>query len=87
MTPEDLMNVAREALLLAVVVSAPPVLAAAAAGLVVSIIQAATQIQEQTIAFAARAVAAIAALFAAGPYISARLTMFTETVFNSLGGG
>jgi flagellar biosynthetic protein FliQ len=87
MTPADLMAIAREALLLALVISAPPVLAAAAAGVVVAIIQAATQIQEQTIGFAARAVAAIAALLAAGPFIVERLTHFTETVFVRLGGG
>ena len=78
---EVLVTTAREGLYLLVLLVGPPVGAALAAGLAVSILQTATQIQEQTIGFAVRALAVVAALAAAGPWIGAQLAAFTRAVF------
>ena len=78
MTADTLLTLAREVLLLAALVMAPPVGAAAVAGLFIATIQTATQVQEQTVAFAVRAAAVIAALIVAGPWIGAQVGAFTE---------
>ena len=49
MTPESVMTIGRQALELTLLVSAPPLLAALAVGLLVSVFQAATQINEMTL--------------------------------------
>ena len=84
MTPADLLDVAREGLYLAVLLVAPAVTAGAAAGLLVAVVQTATQVQEQTIGFAARAIAVVASLLVAGPWIGAQLRVFTELVFSKI---
>ena len=85
MTPEALLSVTREALYLLVLVVAPPVGASLVAGLGVSILQTATQIQEQTVGFAVRAAAVIASLLVAGPWIGEQLHTFTTAVFALVG--
>jgi type III secretion HrpO family protein len=84
MTPADLMEITREGLYLAVLLVGPPVIASAVAGLVVAVIQTATQVQEQTVSFAARAIAVVASLIAAGPWIGAQLRDFTATVLAAI---
>lgn len=81
MSDAALIAVTREGLYLLVLLVAPPVGAGVAAGLGVAVIQSATQIQEQTISFAVRAAAVVAALIVAGPWIAAQLHAFTEAVF------
>jgi flagellar biosynthesis protein FliQ len=74
-----LLSVAREALVLALVLSAPPLLAALAVGVVVGTLQAATQIQEPTVAVVPRIVAALGALGFAAPWVGARICRFAAT--------
>jgi len=81
LTADALFEVAREGLYLSVLLVAPPVGAAAAAGLAVAIVQAATQVQEQTVPFAAKAAATVAAIVAAGPWMAAQLEVFTASIF------
>lgn len=76
------VDIVREALYLFVLLVGPPVGAGAVAGLAVSVVQSATQIQEQTVSFAVRATAVIAALLAAGPWIGAQLVRFTSSVMS-----
>ena len=73
---EALLRVAREGLLLAVVVSAPVVAAALVVGLLVGLLQATTQIQEQTLTFVPKLVAVTLALLITGPWMSAQITRF-----------
>ena len=51
MTPETVIDIGREALMLTLLISAPPLLAGLAVGLIISIFQAVTQIQEFTLTF------------------------------------
>jgi len=76
-----LLLIAREGLYLALIASAPPVLASMFIGLFVSVIQATTQIQEQTLTFVPKLVGVFLSLAIAAPWIGAQLIRFTRLVF------
>lgn len=71
-----LLQLGREALLLVLVLSAPPLGAALLVGLVTGVLQAATQVQEQSLGVVPRLVAVVAALAVAAPWIGARTVRF-----------
>lgn len=71
-----LLQLGREALVVVLLVSAPPLGAALAIGLVTGVLQAATQVQEQTIGVVPRLVAVLGALALAAPWIGARVVRF-----------
>jgi flagellar biosynthetic protein FliQ len=75
-----ILRVAREGLLLVLVCSAPPLLAALAVGLVMGVLQAATQVQEQTLNLVPKIVAVTVALLVAGPWMGSQLLRFTEAL-------
>ena len=62
----------------------PPLLAAMAAGLVMSLLQAITQINEQTLSFVPKAAAVVAALAVSGSFMWSELSDFTRLVFDRL---
>lgn len=66
-------------------VASPVLLIALVVGLVISIIQAATQIQEQTLSFVPKLLAIIAALVIMGNFILNSLIEFTQTIFKTIG--
>ena len=77
MGPDALTALGREALLLVALASLPPLLASLCAGLVVGVLQAATQVQEGSVSSVAKLAAAGLALAGAGPWIAAQLARFT----------
>ncbi len=77
---DAILRVAREGLLLVLVCSAPPVLAALVVGLIMGVLQAATQIQEQTLSLVSKIVAVTVALLVAGPWMGSQLLRFTEAL-------
>jgi flagellar biosynthetic protein FliQ len=77
---EYLLRVLREGLYLVVLVSAPAVIAALCVSFVVGLFQAASQIQEPTVALVPRLVAVGATLVVFGPWIGAQLVRFTRAV-------
>ena len=79
-----LLSLGREALLLVLVVSAPPLLAALAVGLVTGVLQAATQVQEPSVAVVPRLAAVLGALTLAAPWIGARVVRFAQTCLDLL---
>jgi flagellar biosynthesis protein FliQ len=79
-----LLTLGREALLLVLLVSAPPLLAALAVGLVTGVLQAATQVQEPTVAVVPRLAAVLGALAVAAPWIGARVVRFAQASFDLL---
>lgn len=79
-----ILQVAREGLYLVLIASAPPVLTSMAVGLLVSVVQATTQIQEQTLTFVPKLVAVMASLAIAGPWIGEQLIRFTRVVFEGI---
>jgi type III secretory pathway component EscS len=74
------LRAAREGLLLVLLLSAPPLLASMAVGLVVGVVQAATQIQDQALGFVPKLVVVLLVLAAMGPVLGAQLVRFTETL-------
>lgn len=71
----------REGLLLVLLLSGPPLLASMVVGFVIGLLQAATQIQDQTLAFVPKLVVVMAVLAAMGPVLGASLVRFTQALF------
>ncbi|MCY1015445.1 flagellar biosynthesis protein FliQ [Pyxidicoccus sp. MSG2] len=78
----QLTFITQEALFLVLVVSAPPVLTSLLVGLLISVFQATTQIQEQTLTFAPKVVIVFGVLALTGPWIGSQLLRFTFHVFD-----
>jgi type III secretion HrpO family protein len=74
----ELMHLAQEALLLSLLVSLPVVGVAAIAGLLVAVFQAATQVQDFTLAHLPRLVVVALTLALAGPWMGAQIVQFTQ---------
>ncbi len=81
MTQEFVITVGREAMLTAFLLAAPPLITALVVGLVISIFQAVTQIQEMTLAIVPKMVAVLIALVIAYPWLLETLTSFTRNMF------
>jgi type III secretion protein S len=79
-----LLALGREALVVSLLVSAPPLLAALAVGLVTGVLQAATQVQEPSVAVVPRLAAVLGALAIAAPWIGARVVRFAAACFELL---
>jgi flagellar biosynthetic protein FliQ len=84
MTPEFVISVGREAMQVAFLLAAPPLITALVVGLVVSIFQAVTQIQEMTLAIIPKMVAILIALIIAFPWLLETLTVYTTNVFRAI---
>jgi type III secretory pathway component EscS len=77
----SLVEYAQQALVLATLVSLPVIGVAAVVGLLVAAIQAASQIQDPTIAHLPRVLAVTGALVVLGPWIGMQIAAFAERVF------
>jgi flagellar biosynthetic protein FliQ len=80
------MAIGQGALELTLMVSAPLLLAALVVGLVVSVFQAATQINEMTLSFIPKLIAIFAALLVAGPWIITMLTDYMRRLYTNIPG-
>jgi len=81
MTPETIVTIGQQALLVLLMVCAPMLLAALAVGLLVSIFQAATQINEMTLSFIPKLVAVFVTMIIAGPWIMSTLLDYIRRLF------
>lgn len=84
--PASAVDLIRETLLLAVVLAAPLLLVGMAAGLAIGLLQALTQIQDQTVSFVPKLLAMAAVLVACTPWLMTRMIEFTRSVFETAGG-
>ena len=84
MTQDVVLDLFREAFFLIVMMSTVLILPALVVGLIVSIFQAATQINEQTLSFLPRFITTIAALMMLGPWMLSKLTDFMEQLFRNI---
>ena len=82
----EALELTRQALVLVLVLSGPPIAAAAIVGLVVAFLQAATQLQEQTFAYACKFVAIVLMLFLTAALIGGSLYNYTERIFRDFPG-
>ena len=78
----EVLELTRYALWLVLILSGPPIAAAAIVGLVVAFLQAATQLQEQTFAYALKFVAIVLALFVTGSMIGGTLYAYSNRIFS-----
>ena len=84
MTPESVMSIGRHAIEITLMIAAPMLLIALAIGLIVSIFQAATQINEMTLSFIPKLVGIFIALMVAGPWMLAVLTDYIRQLFTNI---
>ncbi len=84
MTPESVMTLGRQGVEVTLMLAAPLLLAALAIGLIVSIFQAATQINEMTLSFIPKMVGIFVMLIVAGPWMMTVMTNFMRQVFTSI---
>ncbi|MCC6922997.1 MAG: flagellar biosynthesis protein FliQ [Nitrosomonas sp.] len=81
MTPESAMTIGRQALEMTLIVSAPLLLAALITGLIVSIFQAATQINEMTLSFIPKLFVMFLIMLLAGPWMISIMTDYMHQLF------
>ena len=84
MTPENVMDLAHKTLLVTSLISAPLLLIALITGLVIGMLQAATQINESTLSFIPKLLMLVLTLFVAGPWILRVLIDFTHELYTSI---
>lgn len=86
MTPETVMTIGRQALEVTMLVSAPMLLAALVTGLLVSIFQAATQINEMTLSFIPKLLVMFLMMILTGPWMITLLVDYMRQLFSSIPG-
>ncbi|MDQ5910986.1 MAG: flagellar biosynthesis protein FliQ [Pseudomonadota bacterium] len=84
MTPETILTLGQRALELTILVSAPMLLTGLAVGVLVSLFQAATQINEMTLTFVPKLLAIAAVLLLTGQWMLGLLIDFTQTLFKEI---
>ncbi|MBL4794794.1 MAG: type III secretion system export apparatus subunit SctS [Pseudomonadales bacterium] len=84
MTSAEVLNYSSNALILVLVLSMPPIIVATVAGLLVSLVQALTQIQEQTLPFGIKLVALGLTLYLTARWLGIELYNFATMVFDHI---
>ncbi len=87
MEQSEIASAVTDAVMTILIVSAPMLLIGLVAGLIISILQATTQINEQTIVFVVKILSVFLTLIIFGPWMLRQLTDFTERIFLLMGGG
>lgn len=85
MEPDAVIRIGREALLLTMLLSAVPVLATMVVGLVISLVQATVQLQEQTLTQVPKIVVVYVVLMAGGTWMLSLLLQFAESMLLGIG--
>ncbi len=86
MSQADISNIVRDAIVTALLVAAPFLLVTAAIGLFAAILQAATQVQEQSIPFILKIVAVGLVLLLLGTWIFNEMSDFTQRIMEQIDG-
>jgi len=84
MTPETILGLGQHALYVATLIAAPLLLTALAVGLLIGVIQAATQINEMTLSFIPKLIAMALVALIAGPWMLRVLVQYTHDLIVSL---
>jgi flagellar biosynthetic protein FliQ len=84
MTPGTVMEIGRQAIEVTLLMAAPPLLAALVVGLIISIFQAATQINESTLQFVPKLVALFVVIMLFGPWMLQYLIDYIQRLFGSI---
>jgi flagellar biosynthesis protein FliQ len=84
MDSNAIVTLLREGLFLILLLSAAPMLASLVIGLAVSMFQAVTQLQEQTLSYVPKVVAVLITIAILGPWMSAQTVRYAHTLFDSI---
>ena len=84
MDSAELTRLTAETLYLVLLVSAPALLVSLAVGFVVALLQAVTQVQDQTLSFVPKLVAVAAALVVMGGWMGAHMIRFTDSLWRAI---
>lgn len=84
LTQPEILTVIKDAVYVVLIASMPMLGAALAIGVLVSIFQATTQINEQTLAFVPKIIGILFALLIFGGWIISKVTDFSNEIFNSI---
>jgi len=84
MTPETAMTLGYQAMRLSLLLAAPLLLVALVTGLLISLFQAATQINEMTLSFIPKLLAVFATIVIAGPWMLGTILDYMRTLFTSI---
>ena len=84
MTPSYILNFFQEAITLAAMLSLPPLLLGLVVGLMISVFQAVTQINEQTLSVVPKMITIIGALLVCGNWMIGQMMSYTIKIFNSI---
>ncbi|MBD8025758.1 flagellar biosynthesis protein FliQ [Ureibacillus sp. Re31] len=84
MSQEMVIAIAERAIWIVLIVSGPLLLIALISGLIVSIFQATTSIQEQTLSFVPKIVAVLVAIIFFGPWMISQMTAYVTDILNNL---
>lgn len=82
MDAENAIDLCRTALLSALIIGSPMLLVGMAAGLAVGLVQALTQVQDQTVSFVPKLLAVAGVMIVCMPWLMMRLVEFTREVFS-----
>lgn len=83
MTEADIISHLARGLTLVLLLSLPPILVASLVGTLVSLLQALTQVQEQTLSFGFKLIAVGVTIFVTAPWLGGELYRYTLTLFTS----
>ncbi len=86
MTPESVMTIGRTAMEITILVASPVLLVTLVAGLIVSIFQAATQINDASLSFIPKILAVLLTFAIAGPWMLTIMTDYMRRVLTGLPG-
>lgn len=81
MLSSQVIGLMNQALWLVLILSAPPIIAASVVGLLVAVVQSATQLQEQTLQYTAKFLAIVITLFMTAALLGGTLYRFGDKVF------
>lgn len=83
MDHSTILSLTMRALTLVLILSLPPIIVAASVGILVSLIQAVTQVQEQTISFAVKLIAVIITIILTARWVGGELFNFSLDLFDN----
>lgn len=84
MDPSQIIDLGRDAMVTSLLIGAPVLLVGVAAGLIIGLVQALTQIQDQTVSFVPKIVAMVAALGVCLPWLIQRMTEYSAELISNI---
>ena len=81
---DQILSFTSQTLLIVLYLSLPPIIAAAGVGTLVALLQALTQVQEQTLSFAIKLVVVVLVVYGTASWLGAELYNFSDRIFKNI---